>query len=109
MYAAEVMINLNMKDIKLIERSEETTLRDLVKTQFSAPRHILYLELGIVPARFVIKQRKVMFLKHILMQNENSLLKKVFDAQIKMPTKGDWVSDINETLEELEIKIFFKR
>ena len=42
------------------------------------------------------------------MQNQNSLLKKVFDSKIKMPTKGDWVSDINETLEELEIKNTFR-
>ena len=92
------MINLKEKDIKLIERSEEATLRDLVKTEISAPRHILYLELGIIPKRFVIKQRKVMYLKHILMQNKNSLLKKVFNAQLKAPSNGDWVSDITHTL-----------
>ena len=31
------------------------------------------------------------------MHNKNSLLKKVFNAQIKMPTKGDWASEINKT------------
>ena len=71
-------MNLNVKDVKVIERSEESTLRDLFKTQCSAPMHLLYLELGIIPARFVIKQRKHMYLKHILMQNKNSLLKKKF-------------------------------
>ena len=53
-----------MKYVKLVEESEEAKLRDLLKTQRSAPRYLLYLELVIVPARFVIKQRKVMFLKH---------------------------------------------
>ena len=108
LFATEVMLNLSVKDVKLIEKSEEATLRDLVKTQCSAPRHILYLELGIVPARFVIKQRKVMYLKHILMQNESSLLKKVVNAQIKLPSKGDWISEISKTLEELDINKTFE-
>ena len=107
LFATEVMMNLSVKDVKLIEKSEEATLRDLVKTQCSAPRHILYLELGI-PARFVIKQRKIMYLKHILMQDESSLLKKVVNAQIKSPSKGDWISEISKTLEELDINKKFE-
>ena len=86
-----------------IERAEEATLRDLVKTEVSAPRHLLYLELGIIPARFVIKQRKVMYLKHIFVQEENSLLKKVFNAQVKSPTKGDWASEVKDILKDLKI------
>ena len=56
LYAAEAMVNLKEKEIQLIEKSEEATLRDLLKTEFSAPRHLLYLELGIIPARYVLKQ-----------------------------------------------------
>ena len=108
LFATEVMMNLSVKDVKLIEKSEEATLRDLVKTQCSAPRHILYLEIGIVPARFVIKQRKVIYLKHILMQSESSLLKKVANAQIKLPSKVDWISEISKTLEELDINKTFE-
>lgn len=41
------MINLSVKDVKMIEKAEEATLRDIMKTQCSAPKHLLYLELGI--------------------------------------------------------------
>ena len=75
LFAAEVMINLSVKDVKMIEKTEEARLRDIMKTQCSAPKHLLYLELGIVPARFVIKHRKIMHLKHILEQNQHSLYK----------------------------------
>ena len=87
-----------------MEQAEEATLRDLVKTEQSAPRHLLYLELGIIPARYVIKQRKVMHLKHILMQDENTLMKKVFNAQVKSPSKGDWASEVFNILKELKIE-----
>jgi hypothetical protein len=108
LYAAEAMVNLKEKDIKLIEKSEEATLRDLVKTECSAPRHLLYLELGIIPARYVIKQRKIMFLKHILMQSKNSLIRKVFNAQVKTPSKGDWTSEIRNILKDLKIHHTFE-
>ena len=103
LYATEAMVNLKENEIKVIERTEEATLRDLVKTEQSAPRYLLYLELGIIPARFVIKQRKVMHFKHILMQHEDSLIKKVFNAQIKSPSKGDWVSVVKDILKDLQI------
>ena len=83
LYATEAMVNLKENEIKLIKKTEEATLQDLFKTEFSAPRHLLYLELGIIPARFVIKLRKVMHLKHILIQHEDSIIKKVFNAQVK--------------------------
>jgi hypothetical protein len=107
LYAAEAMVNITEKEIRLIEKSEEATLRDLVKTKCSAPRHLLYLELGIIPARYVIKQRKGMLLKHILGQDNNSLMRKVFNAQIKMPSKGDWTSDVKNILKELKIQKTF--
>ena len=35
-------------------------------------------------------------------------MKKVFDAQIRFPTKGDWASEVKEILEELKINLTFK-
>ena len=62
LYATESMVSLKENDIKFIERAVEASLRDLVKTKVSAPRHLLYLELGILPAIFVIKHRQVMYI-----------------------------------------------
>ena len=74
LYGTESMVNLREKDVKLIEKAEEATLRDLLGPDFSAPRHLLYLELGILPPRYVIQQMKIMHLKHIVTQDKNSLL-----------------------------------
>ena len=56
LYASEAMINIKESDIKIIERSEESTLLDLLKTEIGTPRHLLYKDLGVLPARYVIKQ-----------------------------------------------------
>ena len=42
------------------------------------------------------------------MQNENSLMKKVFDAQLKYPSKGDWISEVKTILKELNIEKTFE-
>ena len=55
---------------------------DMVIFEIS-PLEVGKLEFGIIPARYV--RKKVMDLKHILMQNENKIMKKVFNAQVRSP------------------------
>ena len=43
LHATESMVNLKENEIKLLEQAEEATLRGLVKTEQSAPQHLLYL------------------------------------------------------------------
>ena len=49
-----------------------------------------------------------MHLKHILMQDEHTLMKKVFNAQVKSPSKGDWASEVQVILKELKIEKTFE-
>ena len=44
-----------------------------------------------------------MFLQHILHQKEDSLLYRFFMAQLRNPTKGDWVTSVIEEIDELEL------
>ena len=69
------------------------------------PKDLLYLELGLTPIPYIIKVRKIMFLHHILIQKEDSLLFRFFPAQISNPTTGDWVSEVLNDLVELDIEM----
>ena len=46
-----------------------------------------------------------MFLKDILDEKENSLVRQFYELQLKKPTKRDWASTCAENLEELNIKL----
>ena len=46
-----------------------------------------------------------MFLHYILSQNEESLMKKFFNAQLENSTKTDWTSQIEHDLKELDINL----
>ena len=48
-----------------------------------------------------------MYLYYILNQDENSMLYKCFDAQLRIPMKGDWVSEISTIISSYNINLTF--
>ena len=90
LYAAETHYNLSEKELREIERIEEGFLRKLLKTSKGCPIIQLYLTFGVIPARFQIMKMRIMFLKDILNETEESLIRKFYELQVKKPTKGDW-------------------
>ena len=69
---------------------------------------MMYLELGCVPLRFLIKNRRILFLQYILQQDKESLILKFFNAQNQNPLKGDWVLQVLQDLTDFEIKMTFE-
>ena len=47
-----------------------------------------------------------MYLQYLLQQEEDSLLKTFFVAQMENPVKGDWILQVRKDMEEVEIKRF---
>ena len=87
LYAAETYYDLKEKELRKIERIEETFMRKLLKTSKGCPITQLYLTLGQIPARFAIKKMRLLFLKYILHQDDNSMINRVFQLQVKHPTQ----------------------
>ena len=105
LYAAETYYNLKEQELREIERIEEGFLRKLMKTSKNCPIAQLYLSLGIMPARFQIMKMRLMFLKDIMDEKENSLVRQFYELQLRKPIKGDWASTCAENLEELKIRL----
>ena len=105
LYACETYYNLKESEIRQIERIEEGYMRRLLKTTKGCPINQLYFELGQIPARFEILKLRLLFLKYILDQEEESLINKFFKLQIQQPTKGDWGSTCISNLSELNMNL----
>ena len=103
LYACEMYYNLKETELRQIERIEESYMRQIFKTTKGCPITELYLSLGQIPARYEIQKMRLLYLKKILHENEESLLFKFFKLQLELPTKGDWASTIIEDLKELGI------
>ena len=100
--------NMNEKEHRLIESYEERLLIEAIQTGSKCPRAILYLELGLCPARFIINKYKLNFLHYILNQDNQSLLKLFFQAQMDFPVKVDRVSEMKEIISDLDIAKSFE-
>ena len=108
LYAAETYYNLTEKEIRLIESKEEECLRKIIENGCKSPSALLYLQFGVLPTRFQIQIMMLNFLHYLLNQKEDSLLSRLFEAQLNIPTKGDWINNIRKILKLLNMQISFK-
>ena len=106
--ACETSYNMKENEYRLIESYEERLLVEAMQTGSKCPRAVLYLDLGLCPARFVVKKYKLNFLHYILNQHEESLLFRFFIAQVESPSKGDWVSETKKWIIEYKIANTFE-
>ena len=105
LYATEAMYNINEKEMRQLEKIEEDHMRNIldVKTGIQVPLHLMYLDLGQVPARYQVKRFQVNFLQYILQQDESSLLHRMLRAQQQQPVRGDWFSEVSGIIKDLDI------
>ena len=104
---SEAWYNLTKDDISVLESVDEDLLRKILQAHSKTPKEMLYLESGSIPIRFVIMSKRLNFLWYILNENDETLIKKFFMAQLNNPVKGDWVSRVKKDLEELELSYEF--
>lgn len=104
---SESWYNLTSSDIQELESVDNMLLRQILESGKSTPVSILHLELGTIPIRFVIKSRRLMFLQYILKQDKDSLLHKFFSTQSNYPQRGDWVLQIIQDLNEVNLNLTF--
>jgi hypothetical protein len=107
LYASETHYNLTENQLRNIERIEEKYLRQVLNTSKGCPIVQLYLETGQWPARFEVQKSRLLFLKSIMGENEDSMIFKFFKLQLEQPIKGDWFSACQQDLHNLEINQTF--
>ena len=95
--------------MRQLERHEESYMRQILSAPRSCPLSQLYLEVGMYPARYETMRLRLLFLKYILSQHEESIIYKFFKLQEKYMIKGNWVSMCYESLNELNIQYSFDK
>ena len=102
---AEVWYSLQKSEIDELEEVDMMLLRNILGAPETTCIESLYLELGVIPIRIILKARRVVYLHYLATQNENGMLYKAFIAQWKYPAKGDWTEEANKNLIELGINL----
>ena len=102
---SEAWYNVSQTDIEQLEKVDQSLIRRILEAPCSTPTASLYLEMGCLPIRFIIKTRRIMYLHYILNQDENSLLFKFFLAQKNDPVKGDWTEQVQSDMKDIDLKL----
>ena len=79
LYGGDMYYDMKEQELRQLERIEEGYLRKILKTSKGCPITQLYLSVGQYPARFELQKMRLLYLKYILEQDEESTLKKFFN------------------------------
>ena len=101
---AESWINVTKQNLDDLKKPDINLQRQVLSVTSNPSKCFLRLELGLVSVKYVIMQKRLMFLQYILKENTASSIRKVFDALKEESRKGDFVYLTNSDRQELEIK-----
>ena len=104
----EVCYNLSLKNIKMLEVVDNRLIRGVLKCYSGTPVAIMFLELALVPIRFLIMKRRINFLHYILRQDEHSLVYNFFKIQSEYSVIGDWADQVKCDLKSINIDLSFE-
>ena len=104
LFNAEAWYNLTAAELDLIETVDMSLLKQILNAPRGTPKEMVYLELGCLPFREIIREKRLRFLHYILNSDQNSLVHKFFNTQMKHKTKKDWVTTVLEDLKVLDLE-----
>ena len=82
---------------------EELLMRRVLEAPCSTPVEALYLELGLIPIKYIFKGRRLMFLHYVLNLNEEEMLSQFLWTQWKSPVSSHWTETVKEDMDVLKI------
>ena len=103
LFNSEAWHGVTNAHIEKLEKVDEALLREILQAHSKTPTEFLYLETGTLPLRWIIAQRRINYMKHILNMHDGELIKKVFLAQKDQPTSGDFVELVLKDLKNIGI------
>ena len=106
---SEAWVNYTDKDVRILEQCDEALLARILECDGNSSNTFKYLELGVVPIRFEIMKRKLLFLQYILKQNKESMMYRIFKAIEENPVKNDFVFTCKKYLETLKMNTTFEQ
>jgi hypothetical protein len=101
LFNSEAWHGVTAAQIAKLEKIDVDLLRSILKAHRKIPSEFLNLETGTLPIRFILAQRRINYLKHILSRDSEELIRKVYSAQKEDPTNGDFAKLVTKDLELL--------
>ena len=105
LFNSEAWQGIAKDDIESLEKVDEALIRGILGAHAKIPKEALFLETGTIPLRYIIKSRRMSYLKTILDRDSDELIREVYDAQKVDPTPGDFADLVAKDAEEIKVDI----
>ena len=99
----ETWPNCTENRIETLERVEQTFFRKILKAHSKTPIEAIYLELGVIPLRFHLMKKRIMYYHDILNREEKEITKQVVLEQKKWCGKGDFYAQVMRDIDSISI------
>ena len=101
LFNSEAWHSIQLKHLEELELIDRSVMRFIIGAHAKTPSEILYLETATIPLRYIIMIRRILYFQTIVTRNDEELVKRIFDAQMADPVKGDWVNMLKEDFQYL--------
>ena len=112
---SESWINISKLDLDLLEKPDVMVHRKILCDYGNPSKVFMFLELGTIPVKYVMMEKRLKFLRYILNESMTSMIRQVFEVQKLDSRKGDFcelikkdLNDLNIEMNDEEIKSFSK-
>ena len=99
----ETWPNFTIKRIAMFERIEQHLLRKILNAHSKTPVESIYLELGVIPFRFHLSCRRILYYQTIMMRPDDEVTKKVVTRQKERMIEGDFYTQVSADMANLNI------
>ena len=99
---SEIWYGITTDELKQLESVDEYLLRKILRGHSKTSIELIYLETGTIPIRYLLKARRINYLRTILNRDASELTSRVYFAQKRRPVKDYWYIAVQSDLKELE-------
>ena len=79
--------------------------RKILSDNGNPSKPFIFSELGIIPVKFIINRKRANFLKYILNESKDTMIRQVYEALKVDSKKGDFFSLVTKDTRDLEISL----
>ena len=105
LFSIESVHGLKDKHIDQLASCDKYLLRKAFDALSTTATESFYLETGILPVKYAIIARRLMYFWTILNKPDSELVKQVYSAQKIAPYKNDWILQIKDDLDMCNIEL----
>ena len=99
----EVWYAIKTKHVEVFESVDLMLLKKIMNAHSMTAKEAFFLEAGILPIKFIICKRRLLYLWTILHRKEEELLPRFYQAQRIDTAKNDWVELVEKDKKDLDI------